>query len=365
MYLFKKNEQAIMAWHTLQDVCLLLFSLLFAWWLLFAWCKRKEPAVFRLNQDVLLMVFDHLSLVDQTCFSLSCKRYYDLFGHLTQRDEFKFPRLLELKAPLLCVDRPEVERNQLLIQLEDRRWAFCAPCLRLHPRREFTPFALECPAFDRTCHRDAGIADLCPCISLTIRDRAAVIEAIESSPLGYELKGPLKVCVDMQRQHFLLHTCSINTRVDRRLVVETSVEIAIFIDAGEQLWADTTYVSHYHTRGRMENWMEPIFMCPHRDLFQFLASPRYTSFCEVCDCRMHWCPGKSHGKRPITVKVERPLGYLVFADRYWHDSCRFNSRHFSRYQDYWYTCFPQQLIGVPLLILAIVGIMSQVMNKGR
>lgn len=326
-----------MVWHTLQDVFLLLFSLLFAWH------KKKDSAIFRLNQDVLLMIFDYLSPVDQACFSLSCKRYYDLFGHVTtQRDEFKFPRLLEIKVPWLCVDAPEVERNQLLMKLEDRRWAYCSACLKLHPWREFPRLALKDPVLQRACDHLAGIVDLCPCISLTVRDRARAIKAIKSSPVGYELKGPLTVSVDKQRyamgEPFLRHTCSINTHVDRRLVVETSIEMAISLDASDQLWVDTTYVSHYHAHRRIEDWAAPIFVCPHRDLFVFIRSSMYTSVCGICDCRIHWCPGKSNGKRPITVHVQRPLSDFVWPpDQTWSYNCRFVSRNFALYQDFWYT----------------------------
>lgn len=221
----------VVLWNNLQDLILLLYSLLFL---------SKVPsdlqennAVFFLHEDVLFIIYDYLSIVDKACFALSCKRYYNLFGNVTKEEAFDFPRLLKIKVPELCVNKPELLRNQLLVRLEDTRWAFCGGCLKLHPRREFPEANLASPPIQRNCGFNTGIVDLCPCISLTFREREQLIKALQLSPKGcdaFELKKPLTLRVDEQGQAFFEHNCSIDTFVDGRLVVTTSIKIDFSID---------------------------------------------------------------------------------------------------------------------------------------
>lgn len=103
---------------------------------------REDPAIFIPNVNILLDIYELLSLVDQVCLSLSCKRFFVLFGTAVKREELFFPRLLHIRIPKLCMNKPEVPRHQLLIRLENDRWEYCALCLSLHPR-ELKPRLFE------------------------------------------------------------------------------------------------------------------------------------------------------------------------------------------------------------------------------
>lgn len=135
--------------------------------------KIFRPFNFCFDERILELIFQNLSLIDQVCLSLTCKKFFGLFGTIAKHQDFQFPRLLRIRNPILCVNSTtiNVPRNELLLRLENRRWAYCANCLKLHPRKEFARHLLRKSALERSCTYYAGIVDLCPCISLTIRDQ--------------------------------------------------------------------------------------------------------------------------------------------------------------------------------------------------
>lgn len=143
---------------------------------------KKVPkyfAILSLDKRILQKIYQHLSLVDQVCLSLSCKDHFDLFRTIGKHKYLEFPRLLRIRNPILCVNSPY--GNQLLRRLENRRWAYCGECLnKLHPRKEFKRRSLRQAALERCCTSYAGIVDLCPCISLTIRGRHKLIKILRS-----------------------------------------------------------------------------------------------------------------------------------------------------------------------------------------
>lgn len=138
----------------------------------------------RLPVELLLEIASHLPLPSQVCFALSCRDLYRLLGAVLATDALHFPRvpLRRLTARSLS-DRYLVGeeyrlRMELLVLLEDSRWACCALWQKLHPRPEFHPQYFTWFVFRRICITGAGLVDLCPCIVLTLRDRRKIVECL-------------------------------------------------------------------------------------------------------------------------------------------------------------------------------------------
>ncbi|OJJ51132.1 hypothetical protein ASPZODRAFT_322728 [Penicilliopsis zonata CBS 506.65] len=174
---------------------------------------KKTIPLLAFSEDILYEIYECLPLVDQACLALSCKRLLSLFGKGLKQEEFAFPHLLRSRAPILCVNSAEVVRNQLLLRLETDTSAYCGRCLKLHPRHEFSPEPSSpkkrgwwrksknktttiqtSQALEKSCTVYAGILDICPCTSLTLRGRGRIIDLLQSpsTPLQtrYGLSSP-------------------------------------------------------------------------------------------------------------------------------------------------------------------------------
>lgn len=155
------------------------------------WFTRKGPGILSLQESVLYNIYRNLPLTDKACLSLSCKRFFDLFGTIFKENAFEFPRILRYGVPLLCATSHKVVRTQLLVRLQSRSWIYCGRCLVLHPRKEFRKYSLADPALQRSCVRHMGIVDICPCASLTIREFAYVVKLLKSpNPPSQTKVGP-------------------------------------------------------------------------------------------------------------------------------------------------------------------------------
>lgn len=286
----------------------------------------RKPWISTLDEPALSKIFEKLSLIDQVCLSLSCKRFFKLFGAIAKREEILFPRLLHIGIPGLCVNNPEVLRNQLLVRLENDRWACCGRCLRLHPREEFTEISLENPPLKRTCTPDAGIVDFCPCVSLTLRDRARVIELLQSSkrPLR-DTYWPFHVFLDARGRPFLLHDCvSTNAKAGYRVIIR----MVLFIES-DQLMMRALYVIDCFSS---QPSLEPVFVCPHVDLFLALERDAMPDICPHCGTKVEWYPGPGPPKHtsPLNMDVTRELGKCEWRGDYqWFKQCRINNRYLS------------------------------------
>ena len=86
---------------------------------------RKRPTILSLQESVLHNIHKCLPLVDKVCLSLTCKTLFDLFGAILKEKELEFPRHSRIGIPILCVNSRNVPRNQLLLRLESRNWAYC------------------------------------------------------------------------------------------------------------------------------------------------------------------------------------------------------------------------------------------------
>lgn len=226
----------------------------------------KYSAILCLDERILQKICQHLSLVDQVCLSLSCKELYRLFGTIVKHKDLEFPRLLRIRNLILCVNSQDVLRNQLLLRLENRRWGYCAKCLKLHPREEFTRHLLRQSALERSCTYYAGIADLCPCISLTIRGRDQLVQILKPPAKPAKTKyGPFEYDFDDRGQPGLGHVCEFSTRSG--YVVRVAL-VLVIKDTGQLCVAARHTTRFSYSDAHLT--AEPIFVCPHQDLLPLI-----------------------------------------------------------------------------------------------
>lgn len=124
-----------------------------------------------------------LTTPDQICFGLSC-RY--IFACLERYLKTQGMKICELFPPeervMLCPNAKEKPRIQLLLRLKNDRWKYCHDCSTLHPSalcrvRPQKPCCFKCYFLkaDFQCMPYAGKVDICPCTSITFRDKLHLI----------------------------------------------------------------------------------------------------------------------------------------------------------------------------------------------
>ncbi|EIT73656.1 hypothetical protein AO1008_04816 [Aspergillus oryzae 100-8] len=101
------------------------------------------PPLLNLPLDILFEIFPLLPLPSQVCLALSCKPLYRLFSSTLQDEQLAWPRLLACKTfrisdTLSSNEAPLISpRTQVLLQLQDDWWLYCAACLKIQPRALF------------------------------------------------------------------------------------------------------------------------------------------------------------------------------------------------------------------------------------
>lgn len=324
------------------------------------WKKVPEySSIIFLDERVLQKIYQHLSLVDQVCLSLSCKELFGLSGTIVKHKDLEFPRLLRIRNPILCVNSQDVLRNQLLLRLENHRWAYCAKCLKLHPRTEFTRHLLRQSAQERSCTYYAGIADICPCISLTIRGRDQLVKILKSPAKPAKTKfGPLEYDFDDGGRPGLGHVCLFSTRSG----YDVRVALVLFVKETGQLCVAARHTISFSSSDAHLT-AEPTFACPHQDLislvpgnqaakdphmYQTLISSKFhrdllslvpgkvvSKACPMCQTLITKY-ALSEDMNQAIFWVVRNLGSCEWpADRPWLDQCRLTGAWFSHNEKYW------------------------------
>ncbi|RLL95226.1 hypothetical protein CFD26_102760 [Aspergillus turcosus] len=317
------------------------------------WKKLPEyPAILCLDERILHKIYQHLSLVDQVCLSLSCKELFGLFGTIAKHKDLEFPRLLRIRNPILRVNSRDVPRNQLLLRLENRRWAYCPQCLKLHPRKEFSRHSLRQSALERSCTSYAGIADLCPCISLTIRGRDQLVKILKSPAKPKTQYGPWEYDVGDGGRPSLGHVCVFDTKSG--YVVRVALVLCIQ-ETGQLILAARHTISFSSSDARLT--AEPIFACPHwnllsfdprdqdakdelymyqtlisskpyRDILPFVPGELVSKACPMCPTVISEYPLSEDMTQAIFWVVQN-LGSCEWpADRSWLDQCRLTGASF-------------------------------------
>ena len=328
--------------------------------LLHAFSKRVlSSAILHLDERILQKIYQNLSLVDQVCLSLSCKKLFNLFKATVEHKDLEFPRLLRIRIPILCVDSPYVQRNQLLLRLESRRWAYCTKCLKLHPRKEFTKHRLRQSSLERSCTYYAGIADLCPCVSLTIRDRDQLIKILKSPVKPAQTKyGLFDYDFIEGKRPSLGHVCRFNIRSG----YDVQVALVLFIKETGQLCVAARHTISFSSSDAHLT-AEPIMACPHQDLLTLVSRNRVAEDLHTYQDLIPFKPHQSimshvpgelvseacpkcqtmiskydlpEDRNQAMFWVVRNLGSCVWpADRSWLDQCRLTGESFPLYAEYW------------------------------
>lgn len=291
---------------------------------------RKFPNILDLAEKVLYNICRCLPLVDQVCLSLTCKKLYWMFGTIGKHEDLAFPRLLAIRIPILCVNSPDVVRNRLLRRLENRHWAYCAECLKLHPRKEFGRGSLRHSAWRRACTDHAGIVDICPCISLTVRDREKIFERLKSPVKPAKIEFGAFRFFFVNGNSSLGHSCtkSGSSRGDVRVIVHLRINPSGELEAVlNYTLRDCSLDAHLLA--------EPIFACPHQDLQSLACTDKATKICQRCETFIF--KSVAPEEDAITFEVLRRLGSSPWpADAVWMNQCRLNGHWFSHYELYWW-----------------------------
>ncbi|PWY86045.1 hypothetical protein BO70DRAFT_220121 [Aspergillus heteromorphus CBS 117.55] len=277
--------------------------------------------------DIVSMIFDLLPLPSQACLALSCKPLYGLFGYILEDEDLAWPTLdtKHYKAPLVA---PRPPRDELLLQLEDDRWRYCSGCLKLHPHGLFFP--------DRTskcCMYEAGVIDLCSCLSLTFFDRMHIegwLRAGTTDTLSPRLRQAFQLTVIKGRRH-LLHKCSTADGI----YASYDLEIMATIGESKHLEVQTRYHVHvadlkpihlFAIDWRQLSWekLDPPLLCPHNCMVAFVCGSdrERREHCGLCNttARILAC---SESRLSMVVEVVRDLGGVSPMDRQlWNRSIR-------------------------------------------
>lgn len=269
--------------------------------------------------ELLDYIVSYLPLPSKACLVLCNKGLYQLYCIELKDNQLRFPRMPLIGRRYILTDAYH-HRMTLLMQLENRHWACCGRCQKLHPCREFYPREINTHGpYERSCTSCVGIVDLCPCISLTIRDRNHIIEYIIGSKkrkLQLVRNGLLKNSQNDKNEHTLLHKC------DAYLAARVDIELSI--TESNQLVSCSRYGTFFDG---FAPWMRSLLVCPHVYLASCLQHPR--ARCAACDT---YSEKYSSISDIITVRVSRYLG----RDKWFGDSKSAADSHSTCFAYQWY-----------------------------
>lgn len=294
--------------------------------------------------DILIMIFPLLSLLSQACVALTCKSLYSLCGHVLKDNSLAWPRSgRTYEAPL---SQPELLRNQFLLRLENERWLYCSGCLKLHPPCRFG--LRSDPPEQRKCNYHSGVVDLCPCLSLTFFDRIRLEESLREGAFDTSLPLTIRRAFEFSvssGKRCLMHHCSITYHAHALVYITMMVSLDV-----QRLEVQKTYRLHLSRPWRarvqaglrnemlsLRDEMEPILLCPHFDLIDFLYNPcnrvlgPNNCACMCCNAYIAG-PERTDDGRYIIVRWRQNLGGPTDTE-IWYASSR------TKYQTYrrtWY-----------------------------
>jgi hypothetical protein len=135
--------------------------------------RNDRISILGIPNELLLLIFNNLEIVDKACLALSCWTLYYKIGPLVL-DHHNLLSLLTIASN----DQHRIPpRTELLRRLEKdyhKRWLYCTACYTLHPRSEFSRLGTCGPIWK------LGVVDLCPCIQLTFRQKVKLIRYLKA-----------------------------------------------------------------------------------------------------------------------------------------------------------------------------------------
>lgn len=150
---------------------------------IFPQSPSTNHTVQKLPQEIVNMIFALLSVPDQVCFSLCCKRLLAYLHSYLEAQETRLPQLLPReRRPVLCPNAKKRPRRQLLLQLQNNRWKYCSECWSLHPQFTWRDLRSICRRRQKPSHKPSGgEIDICPCLTITFRDKMHLIETCRNA----------------------------------------------------------------------------------------------------------------------------------------------------------------------------------------
>lgn len=271
------------------------------------------------------------------CFALSCKKFFGLFGAIAKHRHLRFPRQPEYQPRSDDENSLEISRTALLLRLENKRWAYCARCLKLHRRRDFSIPIKKYAPLRRSCVDHAGIVDLCGCVSLTIGDRARLIKVLQSK--AQLAGGPFWIQTDQAGKVSLQHHCSTDKRASPGC--KTDIYVSLQIEGDNELTARTRYVTTLRP-GPKSVLYPRIYSCAHARLSFLPFRELGLDDCPLCDTRFE---RQLVNDEPVIIDAKRNLGSCdQLADSHWFRQCRESA---DRDATYWEdTCIPSRRLAL-------------------
>lgn len=231
---------------------------------------KTESSIGVLPTEIWFIILDCLPAVDQVCCALTCKSLYAFFlaSLKTKPLEQRLPKLLIPKQDrtILCrnLDLEKRDRTQLLRRLETPRWKCCIECLNIHPHSAWeqpTCESYECQILVGVpCMPYAGLVDICPCQSITFRDRGRIVQDIRStynlhtgSPQYPQFGGFYTPITSGIGYHKLYHQCEVISH-------RAKVEIETILEATPDLGVSNIYKFHFNEP--MDNGKAGSLICP-------------------------------------------------------------------------------------------------------
>lgn len=192
--------------------------------------RQDLTFITEIPSKILDIIFDLLSTPDQICLSLSCKHLYAYYFFFLKARGTSLRELLPREIrPILCRNA-EIEsrpRIHLLRQLRNERWEYCYECWNLHPRsawyRCFLRLFISPYIFSETypgnlqlygrygCMLVAGQMDICPCLTITFRNKLHLMEDFRRSlkdPDGFKAYySKILTLRHLDKRPFVTHVC--------------------------------------------------------------------------------------------------------------------------------------------------------------
>lgn len=207
--------------------------------------QSKSSCVQDMPQEIVAMILEYLSVPDQVCFSLSCKHVFACLQSSLKMNGMQLSQLLPPeKRPILCPDSKKRPLVQLLRQLENSRWKYCSECWSLHPHSTWRalkstrklrqkPYCFNCHLIHaQICYMPyAGVVDLCPCLTITFRDKLQIMEtcmyARQSALEGchYYYNDVLSHPSYGKLHKYLWHECTFSDHPFAKVRISTSLSI--------------------------------------------------------------------------------------------------------------------------------------------
>ncbi|KAI9371590.1 hypothetical protein BJX61DRAFT_543531 [Aspergillus egyptiacus] len=264
---------------------------------------KLESSLLNLPPELHWLIFSLLPLPSQACLALTCKQFYRLFSHVLEDERLAWPRLLASQSYTALLGHPGSPRTQLLRRFEDDYWSYCPGCLKLHPAEDSLDYPLPMTDACSSIYSDQPIVDLCPCLALTYCDRLRLEEWLRTEHASPLLSRRIR-CAFQRRLNSLQHDCWMFHHADA--FVRSVMTVAL--DEQGCLIVRT----RYHHIDRLYSRpcdMEPIFLCPHVNIFEYILVPLLwvDNRCMLCDASMQDLSSAEYGYHHVVQSV-RTLG---------------------------------------------------------